>query len=101
MPEIIKAMNRVGVNPGKLSPLFKCYMKKDKFRGTETPVFQGRIVWDTMKAYAELQPTKLPDSSLEAISQKVLGEGTATIAGFLRLVTGCAIRHEMSKQALN
>ena len=75
MPEIIKAMNRVGVNPGKLSPLFKCYMKKDKFRGTETPVCQGRIVWDTMKAYAELQPTKLPDSSLEAISQKVLGEG--------------------------
>lgn len=77
MKEIINRMQLLGVGSGKLSSLGKCYLKKDNHMGKlkETPVCQGRIPWDMLQAYADIQPTKLADASLEAVSQKELGEG--------------------------
>ena len=75
MPMIISQMERLNLSAGRLSPLYKCKVGKNKFTGEETVECQGRIVWDMMEAYAELQATKLPDQSLEAISQKELKEG--------------------------
>ncbi len=77
MPEIIRNLNISKIGAAGLSPLNKCYMKEDPIKGKDElePICQGRIVWDMLEAYADLQPTKLPDASLEAIAQKELGEG--------------------------
>jgi DNA polymerase I len=75
MMEIIKNLQSCNINPGGLSPINKCYILHDKYKNTDEPFCQGRIVWDTLQAYADLQPTKLSDSSLESVSQKELGEG--------------------------
>ncbi len=75
MPGIINSINTVkGLSAAWLSPIGKAYVEKERFYGQDV-VVKGRVVWDTLKAYEKLQPTGLPDASLEAIAQKELGEG--------------------------
>ncbi len=77
MKEIIRELNSTqGLSSSWLSPIGKCYVsRKDFGHDKEDVVCKGRVVWDMLIAYKTLQPTGLPDSSLEAISQKELGEG--------------------------
>jgi len=75
MPGIINSINTVkGLSAAWLSPIGKAYVEEERFYGQDV-VVKGRVVWDTLKAYENLQPTGLPDASLEAIAQKELGEG--------------------------
>ena len=76
MKEIIKELESTkGLSPSWLSPLGKAYIRKEHRYYEEDVVVKGRVLWDMLKAYDNLQPTGLPDSSLEAIAQKELGEG--------------------------
>jgi DNA polymerase I len=81
MTEIIKEFNRTrGLNSSYLSPLGKCYVQKEERGRSETKVVcKGRVLWDMLAGYADIQPTRLPDNSLEAIAQKELGEGKKSL----------------------
>jgi len=76
MPGIINSVNSIrGLSSASLSPIGKCYISKEKRYYKDDVVCKGRVIWDTLKAYDNLQPTGLPDASLEAIAEKELGEG--------------------------
>jgi len=76
MKEIIKGIHSVGLKPSSLSPIKSAYLIGEKVgKYEENIAIKGRVLWDMLKAYASLQPTRLRDSSLEAISQKELKEG--------------------------
>ena len=73
---IIQQINACGLNAGDLSPLGKAYMIGDKVSKLESNIkIAGRVLWDMLRAYRALQPSRLPDASLEAISQLELKEG--------------------------
>jgi len=80
MTEIIKELNRTkGLNSSGLSPLGKCYVQTEEYKHETRVVCKGRVLWDMLAGYADIQPTRLPDNSLEAISQKELGEGKKSL----------------------
>ena len=73
---IIQQINSAGLRASDLSPLHKAYVIGEKINKLEGNIkISGRILWDMLKAYASLQPARLPDYSLEAVAQKELGEG--------------------------
>jgi len=75
--ELIQELKNSGLGAASLSPLDSAYVIGDQVnRRTESNIkVKGRVLWDMLKAYSALQPTRLLDSSLEAISQEELGEG--------------------------
>lgn len=76
MKEIINEINKVGLKASELSPIHKAYILGETVNKLESNIaVKGRVLWDTMKAYAALQPTRLPEKGLEAIAQKELKEG--------------------------
>lgn len=76
MKQIIKELDRTqGVSASWLSPLGKAYIRKEPQFYKEDVVVKGRVLFDMLKGYDKLQPTGLPDHSLEAINQVELGEG--------------------------
>lgn len=80
MPQLIRQINSVqiaGRNIGAhlLSPLGKCYFKQEQRYEEDKVVCAGRVLWDMLRAYKKLQPTDLPDRSLEAVALRELGEG--------------------------
>ncbi len=78
MPRIVEAIDSVkGLSSAHLSPMGTCYVNKndDKQHYEPNVTCKGRVLWDMLEAYKKLQPTGLPSKSLEAISQKELGEG--------------------------
>ena len=73
---IIQQINACGLNASSLSPLFKTYMIGEEVSKLESNIkISGRVLWDMLRAYKALQPSRLPDASLEAISQLELKEG--------------------------
>jgi DNA polymerase I len=74
--ELIQEINSVGLKAGGLSPINRAYVIGNEVgRFDQNIAIKGRVLWDMLKAYKFLQPSRLPDSSLEAIAQKELGEG--------------------------
>lgn len=76
MKELIQEINSTGLKASRLSPINRAYIIGDEVgRFNQNIAVKGRVLWDMLKAYKWLQPSRLPDASLEAIAQKELGEG--------------------------
>jgi DNA polymerase elongation subunit (family B) len=76
MKEIFDEIKAAGLRPNELSPIGRAYLIGDQVgKHEENIAIKGRILWDMLKAYSFLQPSRLPSKSLEAIAQKELGEG--------------------------
>lgn len=74
--ELIKEINSVGLKAADLSPLHRAYVIGEEVSKIESNIaIKGRVLFDMLRGYSFLQPSRLPEASLEAIAQKELGEG--------------------------
>jgi DNA polymerase I len=74
--EVLQEIQSLGLNCSDLSPIKKAYMIGDTVSKTESNIrIYGRILFDMLKAYRNLQPSRLESYSLENIAQKELDEG--------------------------
>ena len=75
-PQIIKQINGCGLDAKNLSPIHKAYVIGDTVNKLESNIrISGRVLFDMLKSYKALSPTRLRDASLEAVSQIELKEG--------------------------
>ena len=74
--ELMQEIGSVGLKVSDLSPIRRAYLIGETVSKYESNIkIYGRVLFDMLKAYSALQPSRLPDYSLEAIAQKELGEG--------------------------
>jgi DNA polymerase elongation subunit (family B) len=83
MTELINQINSIkGLSSGWLSPLGRCYVRKqeDVLQGKPPVACAGRVLRDMIKDYRALQRQDLPDKTLEAVAQEELKEGKKTFS---------------------
>ena len=89
LPYIINRMRKLGLDPGKISPLGSVYAKPPRLSlrthryENEPPVIKGRILFDLLPFYRKMNSSEMEANDLDTVGERELGVAKVKYTGKL------------------